>query len=127
MEPAKAPTAGISMARTRATATKVRINMVRRSLCGIVFASPPSERAENSPSGIAKLPDGHGDTATDDVASFGGAHLEFFIAVDDRAGLQQNGGHPGRFQHDQLVIAIDTGFLVQQRMLVLAHDRQGKL
>jgi hypothetical protein len=68
-----------------------------------------------------------GDTAADDVAAFRRTHLELFVPVDDRARLQQGGRHPGLSQHDELIVAIDTGFLVQQRMLVPTHDGLGIL
>jgi len=37
------------------------------------------------------------------------------------------GSHPGLSQHDELIVAIYAGFLVQQRMLVPTHDGLGIL
>src|SRR6478735_6628361 len=82
----------------------------------------PSERTEGSPSRITELLHGRRDTTADDIPAFRRVHLELFVPVDDRARLQQDGGYPGRFQYDEFVVAIDTGFPVQQRVLVPTHD-----
>src|SRR6266550_320562 len=87
----------------------------------------PSERTEDGPSRITEFLHGRRDTAADDVPAFRRVHLELFVPVDDRARLQQDGRHPGRSQHDELIVAIDTGFLVQQRVLVPTHDGLGIL
>src|SRR5205807_3900539 len=90
-------------------------------------AAPPSERTENAPSGLTELLYCRCDTAADDVPTFRRAHLELFVPVDDRARLEQGGGHPGLSKHDELIVAIDAGFLVQQRVLVPTHDGLGIL
>src|ERR1700694_2129341 len=82
----------------------------------------PSERTEDGPSRLTEFLHRRRDTAADDVPAFGRPHLEPFVPVDDRARLQQGGRHPGLSRHDELIVAIDTGFLVQQRVLVPTHD-----
>src|SRR5580698_9546675 len=54
------------------------------------------------------------DGAADDVLAFRRVHLELFVPVDDGACLQQDGRHRSRFQYNELIVAIDTGFLVQE-------------
>src|SRR3954454_24150177 len=82
----------------------------------------PSEWTEDGPSMVTELSCGRRDSAADDAPSFGRAHPEFFVPIDDRAGLQQDRGHFGRSEHDEFVIAVDTGLLVQQRVPVAPHD-----
>src|SRR5258707_15279479 len=87
----------------------------------------PSERAKGGPSRITEFLHGRRNTTADDVLAFRRAHLKLFVPVDDRARLQQDGRHPGLSQHDELIVAIDTGFLVQQRVLVTTKNRPGIL
>src|SRR6266576_3994556 len=87
----------------------------------------PSERTEGSPSGIAEFLHGRRDTTANDGPAFRRVHLELFVPVDDRARFQKDGSHPSLSQHDELIVAIDTGFLVQQRVLVPTHDGLGIL
>src|ERR1700720_3632263 len=78
---------------------------------GVVAA--PSERAEEGLLRTTEFLRCRRDSAADDVPAFRRVHLELFGPVDDRACLQQDGRHPGRFQYDELIVAIDAGFLVQ--------------
>src|SRR5258707_13655699 len=87
----------------------------------------PSERAKGGQSRITEFLPGSRDTTADDVPAFRRVYLELFVPVDDRARLQQDGRHPGLSQHDELIVAIDTGFLVQKRVLVPTHNGLGIL
>ena len=50
------------------------------------------------------------------------SHLHFFVAVDDGARLQQHRRHPRHLEHDELVVAIDAGIMIEQLTLVFAHE-----
>src|SRR4051794_8165339 len=76
--------------------------------CKIGCVVAPSEWTEDGPSMVTELSCGRRDSAADDTPSFGRAHAEFFVPIDDRAGLQQDRGHFGRSEHDEFVIAVDT-------------------
>ncbi len=50
---------------------------------------------------------------------------QFLVAIDDRAGLQQDGRHAGRSQHMQLIESVNTRFGLHEFSLSSSHDRFG--
>jgi hypothetical protein len=46
---------------------------------------------------------GRRDSSADAVPAFRRVHRELFVPIDDRARLQKDSRHPGRFQHDELI------------------------
>src|SRR5262249_52379476 len=49
----------------------------------------------------------------------------FLFAIDDRACLEQDGGHPRFAEHDQLVIAVNSGLSIDELPLPIAHESFG--
>src|SRR6266851_9060471 len=72
---------------------------------------------------IAKLLHGPGHSRADHVLAFRRIHRQFLVAVDDRAGLEQDGRHSGPSKHYEMIVPIDTRILVQQFSSVSPHER----
>jgi hypothetical protein len=50
----------------------------------------------------------------DEALSLWRFHREFLVSVNNGSGLEEGRGHARVLQHDQLVVAIDTCFGIQQ-------------
>ncbi len=73
----------------------------------------------------AKSLDGVGDRYGDQRLPLGRVQQQFLFAIDDRACLEQDGGHPRLAEHDQLVIAVNSGLSIDELPLPIAHESFG--
>ena len=51
--------------------------------------------------------------------------FQFVVAIDHHAGFQKHCRHRGMAQNDQLVVAVDAGFRIDEIAPAAAHDRLG--
>ena len=60
----------------------------------------------------------------DEYVSVQGAQLQLLIAIDDRAGFEQDRRHAGVSQHHELVVAVDAGRRVHQLAPPVPYTRE---